>query len=301
MPEECDNDLEIAGADDQQALEWMAVLAAQRINYRLARTASVWQIFVPPGQAAEAREEIAAYEEDERRRAVRPAARPSPDMPVHRTWSPVWVAAFVLAFYAWLGPYDPGHPLLRQGASDPRAILAGGEWWRVITALTIHGDEAHLAGNLAALLFFGWGVCRVFGGGLGWAMILCAGAAGNAAAAWLKTPATISFGASTACFGALGIMAIHQAVTVLRRQGLSWSPWNRGWIPLGAGFSLLTIMGTGPQSDLAAHLSGFAGGCIVGLAGSLPRSAGLPPWRQRVLQMFCLAVVMTAWRMAMRR
>ncbi len=300
MPEECDHDLEIAEADDQKALEWLAVLAAQRINYRLARDEAGWRIFVPPGQAEAARAEIAAYEEDERCRATRPLAAPMPDMPAHRSWSAMWVAAFVLAFYVWLGPYDPARTLLRRAAADPRAMLAQGEWWRAITALAIHGDEAHLAGNLAALLFFGWGVCRVFGGGLGWAMILGAGAAGNILAAWLKTPATISFGASTACFGALGILSMHQAVSVLRRHGLTWNPWHRAWIPLGAGVSLLTLLVTGPTSDLTAHLAGFAAGSLAGLAGSLAGGGRLSFWVQRVLQMACLAVVIIAWRLALR-
>ncbi len=95
-----------------------------------------------PGRTARA--EIAAYEEDERCRATRPLAAPMPDMPAHRSWSAMWVAAFVLAFYVWLGPYDPARTLLRRAAADPRAMLAQGEWWRAITALAIHGDEAHL-------------------------------------------------------------------------------------------------------------------------------------------------------------
>ncbi len=300
MPEECDHDQEIAAADDQKALEWMAVLSAQHINYRLAWAESAWRIFVPPGEAESARGEIAAYEEDERRRAIRPADRPFPAMPAHHTWSPWWAAVFLLGFYVWLGPYNPERILLRRAAADPRALLGAGEWWRAITALFSHGDAAHLAGNILAMLFFSAAVCRAFGGGLGWAMILGAGAAGNILAAWLKSPSTVSFGASTACFGALGIMSMHQAAIIFRRQGMAWSPWARAWIPLGAGLSLLTLLGTGPASDLTAHLAGFAAGGLAGLAGSLAGGGRLSFWTQRALQMACLAVIIIAWRLALR-
>ncbi len=300
MPEEHDHDLEIAEADDQKALEWMAVLSAQHINYRLARTESSWQIFVPPCQASAARTEIAAYEEDERRRTCLPAGSSLTDHPPHHTWSPWWAALFLLGFYVWLGPYNPERILLRRAAADPRALLAGGEWWRAITSLAIHGDEAHLAGNLLAMLFFSSAVCRAFGGGLGWAMILGAGAAGNVLAAWLKSPGTVSFGASTACFAALGIMSIHQAAMIFRRQGLAWNPWSRAWIPLGAGLSLLTLLGTGPASDLTAHLAGFAAGGLFGLAGTLTGGWRISCGTQRALQLACLAVIIIAWRLALR-
>ncbi len=60
---------------------------------------------------------------------------------------------------------------------------------------------------------------------------------------------------------------------MLRRHGLTWSPVARAWIPLGAGVSLLTLLVTGPTSDLTAHLAGFAAGSLAGLAGSWPGAA----------------------------
>ena len=46
-------------------------------------------------------------------------------------------------------------------------VLAG-EWWRTVTALTVHVDCDHVAGNSAFGAFFGYFVGRYLGRGVGW-------------------------------------------------------------------------------------------------------------------------------------
>ena len=57
---------------------------------------------------------------------------------------------------------------------------ATGEWWRVITALTLHGDAGHLVANLFFGAFFGAFAGQFLGSGVAWATILLAAGAGNA-------------------------------------------------------------------------------------------------------------------------
>ena len=57
--------------------------------------------------------------------------------------------------------------------------VLGGEWWRTVTALTLHLDLGHLTANLAFGLFFGLFAGRYLGSGLAWCSILLAGAGGN--------------------------------------------------------------------------------------------------------------------------
>ena len=288
---------DIAPSDDQETSEWIAVLAAAGLDYRLSHQAARWAIHVPRRQAAAARRELAAYEADEKDWPPRGPTAPEEKPAIHDSWSPWWVSGFLIAFYVWLGPYDGGNAVLRRAAVDAEAILRG-EWWRLITALTVHSDPGHLAGNVLCLLLVGWAVCQSFGGGLGWALVLAAGIAGNAVACLFHGQDHVSVGASTACFAALGIMATCQAIRNLRRFGGARTVWSRTWIPLGAGLALLTLLGTGPRSDLAAHAFGFVAGLLLSLPCSLHGTKWRSVWGQRALQMGCVVVVMTAWRAA---
>jgi membrane associated rhomboid family serine protease len=200
------------------------------------------------------------------------------------------------AFYAWLGAFDPRSPVAAAAAADAAGIRAGA-WWRVFTALTLHADLHHLAGNMASLALLGHQVTARFGGGLGWLLVLAAAAAGNAAAALLLNPDGVSVGASTAGFAALGLLAAWRAA----RRGAHTGVFDRRtWLPVAAGLALLALLGTGPRSDLGAHALGFAAGALAALpfrrADHGPRSARI----QAALQLLALCVLMYAWRRALQ-
>ena len=284
-------------AHEKQTSEWITVLSALGIDYRLTYEGAAWVIHVPATQSAGARTELKAYEQESRLWSIDDDGGGADVAPGDRSWSPLWAAGFVLAFFLWLGAYDGDVVLLRAAAADSTAMAAG-EWWRAVTALTIHADEGHLVGNMVSLSLFGYAVCLAYGGGLAWALILASGIAGNALAAALSGPDHISVGASTACFGALGILVAHQFVENVRRFGFSRSVWSRTWIPLGAGCGVLALLGTGPRSDLAAHATGFLCGVVLALPFSWIPVDRTPRWLQGLLQLSCVVVVMLAWRAA---
>ena len=288
---------EIRPPTDEKTSEWITALAAAGFDYLLSQDEIGWTIRVTREAAAPAREEIAAYEADNRDWPPPPRLpAAAPQLP-YFTWSAAWVCGFLAAFYVWLGPYRSGDVLLEAGAADTERILAG-EWWRLITSLTLHSGVVHLLGNMACLFFLGQAVCRIMGGGLGWALILGAGVAGNAGVAWMLRSDHVSVGASTSGFGALGILAAYQALQKLRQTGGAPGIWDRTWIPVGAGLALLALLGTGPRSDLAAHAFGLLFGMILSVPFALYGSRWLPSWIQRVLQLACLCAVMGAWRVA---
>src|SRR3989454_8892327 len=112
----------------------------------------------------------------------------------------------ILAFHVWTGPESSASPWFSRGSADAAAILRG-EWWRTVTALTLHADAGHAVGNavlgglLLALL------AHALGPGLAAILIVLAGSAGTLAAAELLPRGLISVGASPAGFGALGGLA----------------------------------------------------------------------------------------------
>lgn len=284
--------------NDRRTLEWITVLSAAGLEYRLERPADGWKIYVPVQQWESAAREIAAYEEDRRSWPAFVTQRNRPVQPPPLHLSPFWVVGLLVAIYVWLGPYDHAHPVLRSAAVDAEAVLAG-EWWRVVTGLTVHADVDHLLGNIVSLLGFGYAVCVCFGAGLAWALMLAAGVGGNVLVCLLSDGRSLSVGASTACFGALGILCSRQALRNRPRYRTGRSIWDRTWLPLGAGLALLSLLGTGPRSDLAAHAYGMFCGMGLGLFSMNKTLQTFSPGVQRAWQLVTLLAVLMAWRAAL--
>ncbi|MBT8114874.1 MAG: rhomboid family intramembrane serine protease [Arenicella sp.] len=138
-----------------------------------------------------------------------------------------------------------------------------GEWWRTITALGLHADAAHLAGNIGFGALFGILVSQYIGSGAAWFTILIAGALGNGLNAYLYQTIHLSIGASTMVFAALGILGVF----ALSDRHAYTQRGMRRWVPFFATFALLGFIGAGGErTDIMAHLSGYLCGCLSGVA-----------------------------------
>lgn len=105
----------------------------------------------------------------------------------------------------------------------------------------------------------------------------------------------LSVGASTAVFGALGILV----ALVWRRGFLRHTPWRRRFAPIFAGIALLAYTGTaGENTDLGAHLFGFVAG--LGIGWALARDALLDGRRAQWLAAAAGAgALVAAWAVAL--
>ena len=278
----------------RQASAWITVLEACTIEHRLFLRENDWVIALPITAWDHALREIDAVEQEGELGAnFTPHA---PDLEAtRRSLSSWWVAAFVCAFYVWLGPYEGGNAVLVYAASDSEAF-ATGEWWRPVTALTVHSGPVHLAGNLACLALLGAIVCDCLGAGLAWVVILGAGILGNSLACLLHGEGYSSVGASTSCFGALGALTMDRLLYRFESSPQPSREWKTIILPLGAGIALVGLLGTGPRSDLAAHAFGFFAGAIFVVP--VRRLVPQPLCVDRILQMAALALVLSAWRCA---
>ena len=272
-------------SDFRHAMDLSLVLEQAGIPHELLRVEDAhWALQIDDNDAVRAQAAIAAFEKENA-----PAVR-APERVLHSTTgaaaSGVAFALGLVAMYLRTGPEAPGSPWFERGSADAAAIVRG-DWWRAVTALTLHADAGHVAGNallgglLLALL------ARSVGPGVAGALVLLSGAAGTLAAAELIRRDFVSIGASTAVFGALGALA------ALPRDS------RRVWMPLVGGLALLAYLGTSKRADVAGHLCGFVSGVLVGAAVS-----PLPPLRSRVAQT-CLAIVAAsvpvfAWLAAFR-
>ncbi len=176
-------------------------------------------------------------------------------------------------------------------------LIRQGEWWRTVTALTLHVDLEHVLSNLVIGSLVGLFVGRSLGSGLAWCSILVAGALGNYVNAWVHPPEHTSVGSSTAVFAALGLLA---AYAWWQRRTRSTSRLER-WAPLVGGVLLLSFLGTGGgRTDVTAHIFGFLCGIPFGaLCGRLSDGVVSTKRTQFLIGLAALAILVIAWAFAL--
>ncbi len=258
------------GLPRQEADTYTLVLASAGISCQLIRTANGWQLHVPPGAETPARAALAAYR----------AENDEPDTftetsvwPVSRTRAGIIAAATILAVHLAVTFSGRKNIFFSQFNASATDIL-NGDIYRITTALFLHADWAHLVGNMVGLALFVTAVCSVAGFGAGSLMVLVSGMLGNLFNALLFQSGHYSIGASTAVFGAVGIVAAHLFMVKWRQFGHRL----KTWLPLGSGLALLAILGASINTDVTAHLFGYLSGCAIGLAFSAARK--MPPPRK---------------------
>lgn len=273
--------------DLRRAEEWALVLEAEGLAPRLLHTSGDWVVLVPSQHLEQAATELWAYESENRE----PVEEEHPWPGSSPFYTSVGVAAGLLLFFFFASWTHETVRWVEHGAASAELILRG-DLWRTVTALTLHGDFPHVATNAVAMVFFMTAVCRNLGPGLGAATVLGVGALGNLLNAWFHGFDHISVGASTAVFGALGVLG-GMGVVQRRRLGVHG---RRAWIPLAAGVAILAMIGTGgPRVDLWAHFWGFVAGAGAGMCAALyaerPETAGV----QLRIGVVAAAVVVLCW------
>ena len=180
----------------------------------------------------------------------------------------------------------------RLGLIDGDAIRDG-EWWRAITALTLHNGLDHLASNLVFGALFGALLAEATGNGLGWGITVLSGFLGNLAHVFIRTGDHRAVGASTAIFGAVGALAAHELV----RGWTDTRDIARRWAPLVGGVILLGYLGGGgDNTDVLAHVTAFVAGAVLGLLAArlgLLRRCGRRA--QAALALGSLALLAAGW------
>lgn len=277
----------------QDCRERSLVLAAMDIDYFVQRTWWGWCLLVPEIEEGEARRQLALYEQEQRPAPSRVKA--FPPRAGAKLGVLVYVAVLLIVFLCQ-GRYAFGIDWTLAGRVDVAAIRAG-EYWRTITALTLHRDAFHLLSNLAFGAFFAALLGSRLGGGVAWLAILLAGAIGNWLNSLVQRPEHLSVGASTVVFAALGLLATYYSVP----GRLHRETWARRWAPIVGGLWVLAWLGTGDaRTDIVAHLTGFIAGLLMGI---LIGRAPAPRQRDRALQwlagLIAIGVVLGAWRSAL--
>jgi len=268
------------------------VILSMGLGYWLFREGDFFVICVESRHLQSAALELEKFELENSRRAL----EPSPDFVKEKPSSiPLFIFAWMMGLF-YLVQQNAAESWTEAGAASSGAIMERGEWWRTITALTLHADPGHLAANLAAGLLFAAFLQPILGTGLTWMAILLSGALGNGLNAWgYRGESHLSIGASTAVFSALGILVACQTCA-LAGAGRRVRLWEI-ILPTGAGISLFAWLGHGGEHvDVMAHFWGFATGCTTGtLLTVFKVKKYLSPLTQKVLAGTALVLPPLAW------
>jgi membrane associated rhomboid family serine protease len=255
-------------AKPAQGFERGLVVLSMGLAYWLLPVEGGYKLFVESPFASRVRRELSSFERESADWPPRPAVERAAGRESAMLTPLIWALA-VLAIFNLQGAGIAGQG---RWAMDGRALFRHGEWWRPFTALFLHADAGHLTANLIFGFFVFTAVVSTLGVIRGWLLLAAAAVAANVGVAAVTFPAPYqSLGASTAIFAGFGLLT-GRAIRVLRRA--SGHPrWHPVVIPLASGIALLGLLGTGGgDTDVAAHLAGFAAGGILGLAapGPLP-------------------------------
>jgi rhomboid protease GluP len=172
-----------------------------------------------------------------------------------------------------------GSDLLAALWLDKQA-LAGGEWWRLVSPVLVHGSLLHLLFNMYFLYLVGPLVEQLYGSARFLLLYGLTAAAGSAASYLLGGPYP-SVGASGAIFGLCGVLlavsAIHRPV--LDRRGRALMSQIGGLVVLNLiiGFGVNAM---GAQIDNLAHLGGLAAGLWLGFVVPPIRATLGSYWQQ---------------------
>jgi len=179
--------------------------------------------------------------------------------------------AVVFLFEISVGDLNHPEVLHRVGALEPYAVVAQGEYWRLFTALFLHGGFTHLLFNLFALYILGpplersigtirFVVCYLISG-----LASSAGVVGLAVVGLVKVAQLV--GASGSIMGIVGTWAGF----LVRHRHAPQAKQRLGNVVMIVVIQVAFDLST-PQVSMAAHLCGLIAGFFLGLILA-PRAA----------------------------
>lgn len=148
--------------------------------------------------------------------------------------------------------------LFRLGGVERNAVLSG-DWWRLFTAMFLHGGLMHIVSNLFTLFFIGLFAESILGVKRFTVVYILSGLGCSIASIYWHDN-TVSVGASGAIFGLFGaVIALNLMKSISKKIDLSFLIMSSIFI----GYNLL--MGLFTNSDNAGHLGGLFTGFIIGI------------------------------------
>jgi len=204
-----------------------------------------------------------------------PGKRVRIQLPERKPYITNALLVIMTVFYAlqWITDLVFGYDLLAIYGMKSNELIIAGEYWRLVTAMFLHGSILHLGFNLYALYILGRRVEQFFGSLRFVGLFLIAGITGNLLS-FVFTEAP-SLGSSTAIFGLLGA----EGIFIYQHRNLFGDQFKvalRQIIQVALGNLVIGFMI--PGIDNMGHIGGLIGGAIYAwFGGSIFSIVGSPP------------------------
>ncbi len=280
---------------EQEAISCSLVLSAVGISHKLSQTAEDLFLQVTADNLHAARFQIHEYQNENRNWPPKPVTSTENFTPLLQPPTLLLLGCLAL-LYSVTGPWSAHSIWFIQGAGDAEAILQKGEYYRLITALTLHADTVHLLGNCLFGGFLFHFFCRLTGNGLGLFAILFTATLANYLNVVLHGSHHLFVGFSTAVFAIIGMLSM------ISREYRTGKRYLR-ILPFMAGAALLAMIGSsGERTDLGAHLFGLLCGLVSGWFLGRPSLMKLRESMlfQSILFCFSAGILFAAWKVALR-
>jgi membrane associated rhomboid family serine protease len=162
------------------------------------------------------------------------------------------VVVYVITAMQGGGINLPGGQLFSDWALQGNAV-SNGDWWRLVTAMFLHGSILHIGFNMLALYWIGTIVEQALGTPRFLLVYFVSGLAGSAGALWFSSQFAVTVGASGAIFGLIGALLIleYLATGSLMGQAMVLILVN-----LAMTFAV-------PGISIGGHVGGLAGGIVA--------------------------------------
>lgn len=287
----------LATEDPEVIRIFSLVLSATHIPHTISSQAkNSWEIIVLESYAERANYEIATYTAEN---MSWPRRIPEAEnyQPTFRLLS-LFIVSSLGLFHLQTGSWQQQSLWFSAGAGDSGAILSDGQYYRLITALTLHADGLHLLGNCLLGGFLLHYYFQILGNGIGLAGLLLTATLANLLNVIGHGPGHHFVGFSTAVFSVIGILS---SLNFRRHSSLGRTHLL---MPLMAGTAMLAMVGSsGEHTDLGAHFFGLViglmAGYLLGLKSALPLRSSF--WLQVLLTGLSLGVCFFAWEIALSR
>lgn len=176
----------------------------------------------------------------------------------------ILVSVLVFLFEISAGDWNDPEVLHRIGALEPDAVVVQGEYWRLFTALFLHGGFLHLGFNLFALYVLGPPLERSIGTIRFLACYLISGLASSAGVVALSELGLVQVGQLIGASGCIMGVVGAWAGFLLRHHHAPFAKQRLANIGLIVAIQIAFDIST-PQVSMAAHMCGLVAGFFLGL------------------------------------